>query len=82
MAKGTPRRGCAHERGHITDSAFYGYGYATEASRRVFCDLCRYQRWLDVEAALALAQEELGLLPAGVGRQIATAAKTVVRGPV
>ncbi|MBW3609092.1 MAG: adenylosuccinate lyase family protein [Actinobacteria bacterium] len=53
---------CAHTRGHITDSSFYGHAYATEVSRRIFCDVCRYQRWLDVEAALALSQAELGLV--------------------
>lgn len=66
---------CAHERGHVTDSMFYGHGYATDASRSIFCDVCRYQRWLDVEAALALAQEELGVIPTGVGSQIADAAR-------
>ncbi len=66
---------CAHERGHVTDSMFYGHGYATDSSRRIFCDVCRYQRWLDVEAALALAQEEQEILPPGVGGQIADAAR-------
>lgn len=68
-------RPCVHERGHITDSLLHGHGYATAASRRIFCDLCRCQRWLDVEAALALAQEELGMIPDGAGRLIATSAQ-------
>ncbi|MEQ4724362.1 adenylosuccinate lyase family protein [Nonomuraea sp. B19D2] len=55
--------GCTHTRSHITDSAFSGLGYSTVASRRIFCDMCRYQRWLDIEAALATAQAELGLIP-------------------
>lgn len=66
--------GCAHERGHITDSSFYGHNYATQASRRIFCDVCRYQRWLDVEAALALSQAELGLVPLEQSQRIAAAA--------
>ena len=66
---------CDHERGHITDSRFYGHGYATDASRRIFCDVCRYQRWLDVEAALALSQAELGLVPRRQADRIAAAAR-------
>lgn len=65
---------CAHERGQITDSSFYGHAYATQASRRIFCDVCRYQRWLDVEAALALSQAELGLVPPEQAERIAAAA--------
>ncbi|WP_437592108.1 class-II fumarase/aspartase family protein [Sorangium sp. So ce1000] len=66
---------CRHERGHITDSRFYGGRYATGVSRRIFCDNCRNQRWLDIEAALALAEAELGILPEDVARQIAAAAR-------
>ena len=69
-----PGHACEHERGHITDSRFYGHAYATDASRRIFCDVCRYQRWLDVEAALALAQAELGLVPQHQAERIAAAA--------
>ncbi|MEV6550483.1 adenylosuccinate lyase family protein [Streptomyces sp. NPDC051597] len=65
---------CAHLRSHITDSRFYGHRYSTQASHRVFCDRCRYQRWLDVEAALALSQGELGIIPAAAARMIAEAA--------
>ncbi|MBD0747740.1 adenylosuccinate lyase family protein [Streptomyces sp. CBMA152] len=65
---------CAHSRSHITDSRFYGHRYSTEASHRIFCDRCRYQRWLDVEAALALSQGELGIIPAAAARMIAEAA--------
>lgn len=50
-------------RGHIVDSHYYSGGYTTKEARRVFCDKYRYQRWLDVEAALAGAQAELGLIP-------------------
>jgi adenylosuccinate lyase len=48
---------------HITDSQFYRAGYTTDEARRIFCDRYRYQRWLDIEAALALAQAELGMIP-------------------
>ncbi|MFF2627767.1 adenylosuccinate lyase family protein [Kitasatospora griseola] len=66
---------CRHDRGHITDSRFYGNRYATPDSRRIFCDVCRNQRWLDIEAALALAQGELGLIPQDMAEKIAASAK-------
>ncbi|MEV7554098.1 adenylosuccinate lyase family protein [Amycolatopsis sp. NPDC089917] len=65
---------CRHERGHITDSRFYGDRYATAASREIFCDVCRKQRWLDIEAALALSQAELGVIPKDVAERIAAVA--------
>ncbi len=68
---GTP---CSHERGHIGDSLFHGDGYATAASRRIFCDVCRMQRWLDVEAALALSQADVGLIPRAAAAEIVRAA--------
>ncbi len=68
------RAECGHDRGHITDSRFHGDRYATPASRRIFCDVCRMQRWLDVEAALALSQAEVGLIPLDAARRIADAA--------
>ncbi|MDH3348644.1 MAG: adenylosuccinate lyase family protein [Desulfobulbaceae bacterium] len=48
---------------HIIDSGFYSNGYATSEARTIFCDIYRYQRWLDVEAALAVSQAELGIIP-------------------
>jgi adenylosuccinate lyase len=66
---------CTHERGHISDSRFFGHRYATEVSRRIFCDRCRFERWLAVEAALAGAQAELGVIPAWAGQAITAAAR-------
>lgn len=66
---------CQHERSHIVDSAFYGHRYSTVATRRIFCDRCRFQRWLDVEAALALAQADLGMIPVDAAEQISKAAQ-------
>jgi len=51
---------------HIVDSQFYSSSYTTDEARRIFCDKYRYQRWLDIEAALALAQAELGVIPEDV----------------
>ncbi|MFL6139525.1 MAG: adenylosuccinate lyase family protein [Frankiaceae bacterium] len=70
----SPADECRHERGHITDSRFFGNRYATPASRRIFCDTCRKQRWLDVETALALAQAELGIIPQETADCIAASA--------
>jgi adenylosuccinate lyase len=66
---------CTHERGHISDSRFFGHRYATEVSRRIFCDHCRFGRWLRVEAALAAAQAELGVIPARAAEAIAATAR-------
>lgn len=66
---------CRHQRGHITDSMFFGDRYATPASRRIFCDVCRAQRWLDIEAALALAEAELDIIPHSTADRIATMAR-------
>lgn len=54
---------CAHERSHVVDSRFFGDSYSTPESRRIFCDVCRMQRWLDVEAVLARCQSQLGVIP-------------------
>lgn len=66
---------CRHERGQIGDSIFHGDAYATLASRRIFCDVCRMQRWLDVEAALASSEAELGLIPPAAADEIARCAQ-------
>ncbi len=67
---------CCHTpRSHITDSDFYSRGYTTAEARSIYCDLRRLQRWLDVEAALALAQGELGLIPASAAERLAATAR-------
>jgi len=48
---------------HIVDSRFYNSGYSTQEARKIFCDKYRYQRWLDIEAALASVQADLGIIP-------------------
>lgn len=77
----TAAHGCAgaagalHGRAHVTDSRFHGHMYATDASRRIFCDVCRLQRWLDVEAALAQSQADLGAMTHEVADAISAAAR-------
>src|ERR1700752_376776 len=39
--------------------------------RALFSETARFQSWLDVEAALALAQAELGVIPAAAAKEIA-----------
>lgn len=63
---------CRHERGHITDSRFFGNRYATPGSRQIFCDVCRKQRWLEIERALARAEGELGLIPQEMAERISS----------
>ena len=55
---------------HIVNSRFYSGGYTTVEARRIFCDLRRYQHWLDVEAALALSQAELEIIPCAAAENI------------
>ncbi|CAK8720448.1 MAG: 3-carboxy-cis,cis-muconate cycloisomerase [Candidatus Electronema aureum] len=55
---------------HIVDSGFYSGGYTTTEARQVFCDLHRYQRWLDVESALAMAMAGLNIIPVAAAENI------------
>jgi adenylosuccinate lyase len=55
---------------HIVDSRFYSGGYTTDEARQVFCDIRRYQRWLDVEAALAMAMAGLDIIPVAAAENI------------
>jgi adenylosuccinate lyase len=55
---------------HIVDSRFHSGGYTTPEARQVFCDIRRYQRWLDVEAALALAMAGLDVIPLAIAENI------------
>ncbi len=64
-----------HVAGHIADSRFFGDGYSTPEARRIFCDLSRFQRWLDVEVALAQSQSEIGMIPDWVGNTLAASAR-------
>jgi adenylosuccinate lyase len=43
--------------------------------RALFTEAARFQSWLDVEAALALAQAELGIIPEDAAREIARKAQ-------
>ncbi|HMQ56867.1 MAG TPA: adenylosuccinate lyase family protein, partial [Anaerolineae bacterium] len=55
---------------HMIDSEIYGGAWSSEEMRAIFDDGPRTQGWLDVIAALAEAQAEIGLIPAEVGPEI------------
>ena len=59
----------------IFDSQFYQNSWGTPEMRAVFDDKRRYQRWLDIEAALARVQAGLGIIPAEAAREITAKAK-------
>jgi 3-carboxy-cis,cis-muconate cycloisomerase len=52
------------------ESFVTGHWFNTEA-KRIWSDVATLQTWLDVEAALARAQAELGVVPAEAARSIA-----------
>ena len=59
------------------DSLLFKNLFGTEQIRAVFDDKAYIRRCVDVEAALALAQSYLGVIPSDVGRKIATACRSV-----
>ena len=57
------------------DSFYLRDRYGSPAMRAIWNDRATIQRWLDVEAALALTEAELGLVPRRAARAIARAAR-------
>ncbi|HYU17052.1 MAG TPA: adenylosuccinate lyase [Candidatus Acidoferrum sp.] len=60
---------------HIIDSEVYGAGFASPEMVTIWSDSNRVQKWLDVEAALAQAQAELGMIPRAAAAEIARKAR-------
>jgi adenylosuccinate lyase len=58
----------------MTDSLIYGPAWSTDELRNIFDDVPRTQTWLDILAALALAQAELGIIPQAAADEIAAKA--------
>jgi 3-carboxy-cis,cis-muconate cycloisomerase len=54
------------------DDDLVGGFFADPRQRVIFCGRGRLQSWLDVEAALARTQADLGLIPAGAAARIAS----------
>jgi adenylosuccinate lyase len=57
------------------DSTLYRHLWATGEVRELFTDVGRTQAWLDILAALAAAQAELGLVPEAAAREVADKAR-------
>jgi adenylosuccinate lyase len=55
----------------LTDSEVYAHLWGTEELRGIFDERHRLQSWLDILAALAAAQAELGIIPAASAEAIA-----------
>src|SRR5258708_2044400 len=59
----------------VFDSILLKHVWGTDALRAIFNDENRVQKWFDYEVALALAQAELGIIPAAAAAEIARKAK-------
>lgn len=55
----------------LTDSRLYGHLWGTSEVRAILAEDARLQSWLDIIAALARAQAELGLIPSAAADAIA-----------
>ena len=60
---------------HLINSPLLGDRVSTPEMRAIFEAHSQYQSWLDVEAALAEAQAEIGMIPAEAARAIRQAAR-------
>ena len=59
----------------VFDSFYFKDRFGSAAMRALWDDRATLQRWLDVEAALAEVEAELGLVPKGVAREISRRAR-------
>jgi adenylosuccinate lyase len=59
----------------VFDSTLLKHMWSTDELRAVFNDENRVQKWYDYEAALALSQAELGIIPQAAASEIARKAK-------
>ena len=62
---------------HISDSLIYRNSWGTEETRALFDDEPRTRAWLEILAALAEAQAEVGLIPADAAREVARACRAL-----
>lgn len=56
---------------HFIDNTVFGDSVGTADMRRIFEETHAFQRWLDVEVALARAQSAMGMIPADAAEVIA-----------
>ncbi len=59
----------------MIDSRIFRDWFGSQEMREIFTDEYRLQRWLDVEAALARVQSNLGMIPKEAAQEIAAKAK-------
>ena len=59
----------------VFDDALIKHLWSTEELRAIFSDRNRVQKWYDYEAALALEQAALGIIPEPAAREIASKAR-------
>ena len=59
----------------VFDDELLKHLWSTDELRAIFSDRNRVQKWYDYEAALALEQAELGIIPAAAAQEIARHAK-------
>ncbi|HTP97287.1 MAG TPA: adenylosuccinate lyase [Burkholderiales bacterium] len=59
----------------VFDQILLRHLWGTDELRAIFCDENRVQKWFDFEAALALEQAELGIIPRAAAAEIAARAK-------
>lgn len=59
----------------VFDDALIKHLWSTDELRGIFCDRNRVQKWYDYEAALALEQAALGIIPEAAAREIASRAR-------
>jgi adenylosuccinate lyase len=59
----------------LTDSVAYAHLWATDETRALFDERARWQRWLDILAALAAAQADLTVIPTSSAEAIADHAR-------
>jgi adenylosuccinate lyase len=60
---------------HISDSLIYRNSWGTAEARAIFDDEPRTRAWLEILAALAEAQAEVGLIPPDAARDVARACR-------
>src|SRR4026209_1882175 len=59
----------------VFDDALIKHLWSTDELRAIFSDAARVQKWYDFEAALALEQAELRIIPKAAAQEIAAKAK-------
>jgi adenylosuccinate lyase len=60
---------------HVIDSLLFQDQFSTKRMREIFSDENMVQKWLDVEAALAEVQAEMGIIPEKAAKEISRKAR-------